>query len=354
MEGILREFEHYTNEHCISTILAEHPELRVLWQNLVDLTAAPLINGENFVLHVCFEAMAEAQITGGDPPEAKETAERLKRQGYTGHAARAAVAALLIPHFYESIHDDKSFDREGYARRLRAMNPSMAEPKRNEPCVCGSGQKFKRCCLPLGNIMTPSRYAGRLVLGYGAYAEPEKIKELPPDDPLLQLENRFHVARFLAENGLVEAAGEVLEENISLAEKYQDGSFLKKALQDLLDLCLDNKQVLGGKGLQLIGRLLEMVQYEAEKGAYICDRADILAVIGRVSEAHDTFYNLFETMPQWHFGRYRYALFLLKWGSREEALEILKQLTAEKEVVGEETYSAARELLEALENRTEG
>ncbi|MEW6573350.1 MAG: hypothetical protein AB1374_06915 [Bacillota bacterium] len=79
-----------------------------------------------------------------------------------------------------------------------------------------------------------------------------------------------------------------------------------------------------------------------------------MAAAGRVSEAHDTFYNLFETLPQWHFGRYRYALFLLKWGSREEAMEIIKQLTAEKEVVGNETYTAARALLEALENQTEG
>jgi len=29
------------------------------------------------------------------------------------------------------------------------MIPSMATIGRNDPCHCGSGKKFKRCCLPL-------------------------------------------------------------------------------------------------------------------------------------------------------------------------------------------------------------
>ena len=26
--------------------------------------------------------------------------------------------------------------------------PTMAKPGRNEPCLCGSGRKYKQCCLP--------------------------------------------------------------------------------------------------------------------------------------------------------------------------------------------------------------
>src|SRR3972149_2549122 len=33
----------------------------------------------------------------------------------------------------------------------------IAEPGRNEPCLCGSGEKYKRCCLGL---------AGTLILGW--------------------------------------------------------------------------------------------------------------------------------------------------------------------------------------------
>ena len=32
----------------------------------------------------------------------------------------------------------------------RAMAPRRREPGRNDPCPCGSGQKYKRCCLPRG------------------------------------------------------------------------------------------------------------------------------------------------------------------------------------------------------------
>ena len=28
----------------------------------------------------------------------------------------------------------------------------LAKTGRNEPCPCGSGKKFKKCCLPLSNI----------------------------------------------------------------------------------------------------------------------------------------------------------------------------------------------------------
>jgi SEC-C motif len=27
-------------------------------------------------------------------------------------------------------------------------NPTPARPGRNEPCACGSGRKYKQCCLP--------------------------------------------------------------------------------------------------------------------------------------------------------------------------------------------------------------
>ena len=47
--------------------------------------------------------------------------------------------------------------RNAETRGIRIIKPSMAEVKlgkdarlvgRNSPCPCGSGVKFKRCCLP--------------------------------------------------------------------------------------------------------------------------------------------------------------------------------------------------------------
>ncbi|MEW6183818.1 MAG: SEC-C domain-containing protein [Bacillota bacterium] len=347
MDDLTFQLRDHAEETYIETILDEHPELQILWRHLSAITSDHEINGVNPLLHVYFEAIAEAQIAKSDPPEAKDAAERLKERGFTGHAARGAVGALCIPHLYEALQNRKLFDRKGYARRLRVLGTSGGKPGRNEPCLCGSGLKYKRCCLPLGEIMTPSEYAGRLILGFGAYAGPEDLSPLPPDDPLLQLENRAHVAAYLAENGLETAAGEALAENISQAQTYRDGKFLKNALLHFLELSLENKGEFGLKGLEAIDRLLDIVDDDEEKGTFFCDKADILAALGRFGEARDTFNDLFNVRPGWHFGRYRYALFLLSWGDKEEAFDVLRELAADDDI-DEETSEAVRELLEGL------
>lgn len=349
MDDLTAELKEYSEDAFVETILDEHPELRILWRHLSDITSDLEINGVNPLLHVYFEAIAEAQIAERDPPEAGEAAERFKQQGFTGHAARGAVGALCIPHLYDALQNKKAFDREGYVRRLRVLGTTLEKPGRNEPCFCGSGLKFKRCCQPLGVIMTPSQYAGRLVLGSGAYIGPEVINSLLPGDPLLQLENRAHVAAFLIDNGLAEATLEALEENVSQAEDYQGGKFLKNALMHLLEFCLENKRDRGPRGLEVIDRLLGMADSDEEKGFFLCDKADILASLGHINEAYNNFNELFAELPRWHFGRYRYALFLLSWGDREEAFNILKELAAQEDI-DEETSEAVRELVEGLIN----
>lgn len=37
-----------------------------------------------------------------------------------------------------------------------AASPNRTRPTRNEPCPCGSGKKFKRCCLAKGSTGTPA------------------------------------------------------------------------------------------------------------------------------------------------------------------------------------------------------
>jgi uncharacterized protein YchJ len=39
------------------------------------------------------------------------------------------------------------FKRAGVWKRVRAsMNADLEKTGRNDPCPCGSGKKFKRCC----------------------------------------------------------------------------------------------------------------------------------------------------------------------------------------------------------------
>lgn len=43
----------------------------------------------------------------------------------------------------------KSLNSEDNIKRLKKANQIVATktPKRNAPCICGSGKKFKKCCI---------------------------------------------------------------------------------------------------------------------------------------------------------------------------------------------------------------
>ncbi len=51
-------------------------------------------------------------------------------------------------HFVIELAPDKPEDVSEMDRALRPPEPAVAGPKigRNDPCPCGSGKKFKKCC----------------------------------------------------------------------------------------------------------------------------------------------------------------------------------------------------------------
>ncbi|HSW32391.1 MAG TPA: PBPRA1643 family SWIM/SEC-C metal-binding motif protein [Steroidobacteraceae bacterium] len=57
-------------------------------------------------------------------------------------------------HFVIELAPDKPEDVSDMDHALRPPEPVLAAPKigRNDPCPCGSGKKFKKCCadLPAG------------------------------------------------------------------------------------------------------------------------------------------------------------------------------------------------------------
>ncbi|WP_123928570.1 hypothetical protein [Thermodesulfitimonas autotrophica] len=65
--------------------------------------------------------------------------------------------------------------------------------------------------------------------------------------------------------------------------------------------------------------------------------ADLLAAAGLRDEAEAIYHAVMTAMPDWHFGRYRYALFLMR-DREDEAMAVLRELVAAKETVDEETY----------------
>ncbi len=60
----------------------------------------------------------------------------------------ASICGANGIHFVIELAPDKPEDVSDMDRALRPSEPVVAAPKigRNDPCPCGSGKKFKKCC----------------------------------------------------------------------------------------------------------------------------------------------------------------------------------------------------------------
>lgn len=235
------KWETFTNEAGLAAVLAEHPEIRILWERRGNLDGPININGINPILHILTEAIVETQVQNEDPPEAKAAFSRLQKQGLSLHAARGTIAVVLLSHIFNVLKENTSFDNDVYTRQLKLLGKDLGKVGRNERCPCGSGKKYKKCCLSIAGDLEVSQDAGKLILGANCYSSLEYLQSLPPDSSLIQLENRAHIAEYLEDED-VEGALLCLRENVELAEReYQN--LLVNALQDLQLLCLNHKGI---------------------------------------------------------------------------------------------------------------
>lgn len=347
-QNVTDELLSQTDEDYTSVILAEHPEVHALWRRLDMLSDMVDINGVNPVLHILFESIVEKQVREGTPPEAREAVERLQRAGLSPHAARGSVAALFVVHFYNALDRKRSFDEQAYGSNLKLLGTALDKVGRNEPCPCGSGNKFKKCCIEMAKYFTPQEHAGFLLLGQGAYASTGHLLKQATEAPVVQLENRSHIAWYLAKQGDLEGALAALKDNVKLAEGMENRGYLQNALHDVEHLCLNHKE-LSAEGVLVMDRLLEYAEDDDQKGFCYCNRADFLAATGQVEEAEKEYHSLFSRMPGWHFGRYRYALLLEQLGRREDAVDFLRSLLASDEDIDEETCEAIEDFLAGAE-----
>lgn len=180
---------------CIEAVLEDHPEVRVLWgrPEVVE------VGGVSPVLHVTVEAVVESQIRRRDPPEAEEAFRRLLGMGFGGRAARGAIANLFLVQLFPVLEHGVPFDRESYAGQLGMLGAvDVGKVGRNDPCPCGSGKKFKTCCLEVADALVPDRWAGWMLLGAGRYILSEDPRSWPDDPLLFQMENRAAIAEALA------------------------------------------------------------------------------------------------------------------------------------------------------------
>jgi len=343
-------WDQFRDEEGLAAVLEEHPEVKILWERREKLEGPISINGVNPILHILTEAIVESQIQNDDPPETKAAFARLQEQGLSLHAARGAIAVVLLPHIFDVIKGKNRFDNDVYTRQLKLLGNDIEKVGRNERCPCGSGKKYKKCCLSIAGDLKVSADAGKLILGANCYSSLEYLQTLPPDSTLIQLENRAHIAEYLEEED-VEGALLCLRENVALAERAHQ-NLLVNALQDLQLLCLNHPELID-EGLKVNDRLISLVSDE-EKGIYRCDKADLLAVSGSLEEAEKEYVAIFEDIPNYHFARYRYALFLEEHDRSKEAEGVLRALLERKDEIDDETYFSAEALLEEISRENQG
>ena len=337
------------DDQGLSVILLEHPEAKILYERRGRFPDYLNINGTNPILHVQVEAIIENQLHDPKLPGVRAAFEKLQHEkGFTSHAARASIAQVFMVDFWAMLHERKPFDTEAYMRRLTLIGQAYGKLGRNDRCPCGSGNKFKRCCAPYAETFETSPLAGRLDLGLGSYMleVPQKISD--PLDPIFQLEARSHISEYMERLHDLDGALAVLKENIETAKSYENGSFLKNAWQDMLLLC-ENHPSLVEEGIIAFDQLFSLAEDNQEKSMLLCDKADLIISAGNLEAGKAEYAALFLSFPDFHFGRYRYALTLSLQGQKNEAGRVLKDLLV-NDSIDEETRIEAADLLEELEN----
>jgi tetratricopeptide (TPR) repeat protein len=191
------------------------------------------------------EAKAVAAIVGRGAAEAMRTEDfgalrawvarempaalpALQAQAETEHGRRAGTNAIAT-----SIWNASPLPSNGYRPR------PMPAPGRNDPCPCGSGQKFKRCCgsVSAGFPVLPEDDTWRLLVEHLTHDELERFANDPalPPGPVALL------AVEMSERGLPDRARTALARRLERPEGLDDR--YEAALDVFLDLEGENREI---------------------------------------------------------------------------------------------------------------
>jgi tetratricopeptide (TPR) repeat protein len=262
------------------------------------------------------------------------------------------------------IECDKEYEKERYAdqkleqreksiaielRRLEIANilnerkvlPLTRKVGRNEPCPCGSGKKFKKCCFSFVKAPPP-----RQVLGNGFYyAKWADLQKAAPYDTILVLENLTFLASEAEKEGDVVRGLELFRILKPLAEQ-------KGLLGELLrhfGLIVSDHPELGEEGLDILRQRQSFHKYKnQEQWVYTSmDIADYLGGMGRWDECRNEYGKLIEVMPEDSFIRVGFARILEKGNYPDEAVASYEHvLRMGDQADGKDLEITARELRE--------
>jgi hypothetical protein len=112
---------------------------QALFARLLEEHAAdphPGLSEARLRLHVTMHVVVETQIKSGDPPETAATLARLVGEGLPRHDAVHAICSVVAEELLSTL-EDKRYDAERYAARLRALS---AETWREHGVLPGAGE----------------------------------------------------------------------------------------------------------------------------------------------------------------------------------------------------------------------
>ena len=108
--------------------------------------------------------VVENQLKMNEPVCTKETLNRLVASGFKVNESKEMIAGVLTEEMFYVMKNQEPFNEERYAKKLSLLpgylrdmedreefnvrEPVKVGPSigRNEPCTCGSGKKYKKCC----------------------------------------------------------------------------------------------------------------------------------------------------------------------------------------------------------------
>jgi hypothetical protein len=289
-------------EQLLLAAMREHREFHPLWDRLEQLQGqAPEVGGMNPVLHVMIHAAMETQLDTGSPPEVGEALEQILQAGFTHHRAIHLLATALSQEISSVLIHQHPYDDVRYRSRIQMIGRGVEDPKkfnatvhrtrRNDPCPCGSGRKFKRCCidyLPLD--FRPTQWIN-LLPGGSLYCTPAYAEPAPDDDPIVCLQNTSAVAAALEAWGDLEGAFRAYQYMEDVAKDAKTSRFpsngpLENVLQDIVDFAL-NHPAFAVRALERSEVLLACCTNDdlAIRTTLELDHADLLTYVGRPGEA---------------------------------------------------------------------
>lgn|GEM_PF-1829913 len=222
----------------------------------------------------------------------------------------------------------------------RNVLPITGKVGRNEPCPCGSGKKFKKCCASIINALPAKQ-----VLGNGFYYN--RLADLQfakPYDTILVLENLTFLAYNAENDGDVARALELFRMLKPLAEQT---GFLGELLRNFGMFFSDHPE-LGEEGLDIL-RQLQAFYQDGDQEVWVfagMDMADYLGLMGRWDECRNEYKKLIEVMPDHVFLHIRFARTLKESNYPDEAVASYKYVLQMDEAYEDDLEMAAQELRE--------